>query len=404
MRYDRFVDSTRAWGGALGVCLLAAACSKPAPAPEPVRAVKVVTVGVSAAQSSVTYAGEVRARVESALGFRVGGKLVARAVDAGQRVRAGQLLARLDAADLALAQRAAQAQIDAAQTSLDLAQADFSRYQSLHQQGFIGGAELDRRQSALKAAQAQLTQAQAQAAVQGHQLGYADLRADAPGVVTAVLAQTGQVVGAGVPVLQLAHDGDREVQFAVPEDKVAALRVGSAVAVRPWMGSQDVSARVREVAASADPVTRTFSARASLPPGLDWPLGSTVSVQPAILQHVGQAVLTLPTSALHRQQQGTAVWVLDPARMTVHAQPVQVATADGNDVVIASGLTPGAQVVVAGVHVLAEGQVVKIYQEKMPPALTSPAQTAIQNVASVEARGAPAASAPGLAAPAIVKP
>lgn len=357
------------------------ACSKPAPQDEPIRAVKLITVGVQATQSTLEYAGEVKARVESRLAFRVGGKLVDRPVEAGQRVKAGQLLAQLDPQDLKLAADAARAQLAAARTNRDLAAADFKRYKELKDQNFISGAELERRDAVLKAAQAQLDQAQAQLAAQGNQASYAALHADVPGVVTAVLAERGQVVAAGSPVLQIAQDGARDVVFAVPEDKVAAIKLGSEVQVRVWSVPGTLKGLVREVAASADPITRTFAVKVALLAKDDLALGSTVSVLPGGLQRVGVPVIKLPTSALRQEGQATAVWVLDAASMTVKSQIVQIATADGNDVVVAGGLQPGMQVVVAGVHVLAPGQKVTIYKENIPLALTSKAQTAPGNVA-----------------------
>lgn len=361
-----------------------AACSKPAPPAEPVRSVKVMTVGVQGAGSQLEYAGEVRARVESTLGFRVGGKLLERPVEAGQRVKAGQLLARLDAQDLRLAADAARAQVVGARSTRDLAAADFKRYSELKAQGFIGGAELERREAVLKSAQAQLDQAQAQLSAQGNQAGYASLAADAPGVVTAVLAERGQVVAAGTPVLQLARDGARDVVFSVPEDKVAAIKTGTPAVVRAWSSAGTLKGVVREVAASADPVTRTFTVKIALHATDNLALGSTVAVLPQALQSVGTPVIKLPTSALWRQGQATAVWVLDPASMTVKAQTVQIATADGNDVVVSAGLQPGMQVVVAGVHVLAPGQKVTLYQASTSSDTTSQAQTVPGNSAPVK--------------------
>ncbi len=368
-------DSTFKAGLMLVLAAALAACSKPPPPAEPVRSVKVMTVGAQGANSQLEYAGEVRARVESQLGFRVGGKLLERPVEAGQRVKAGQLLARLDAQDLTLATDAARAQVAAARTDRDLAAADFKRYTELKNQGFIGGAELERREAVYKSAQAQLDQAQAQLSAQGNQAGYASLVADAAGVVTAVLAERGQVVAAGAPVLQIAQDGARDVVFSVPEDKVAAIKVGTPAQVRAWSAPGLHPGVVREVAASADPVTRTFTVKVALQAKDDLTLGSTVSVLPQALQSAGTPVIKLPTSALWQQGQATAVWVLDPASMTVKPQTVQIATADGNDVVVAGGLQPGMQVVVAGVHVLAPGQKVTLYQASKSTDTTSQAQT-----------------------------
>ena len=372
-------------GPALVFAALLAACSKPAPPPEPIRSVKVITVAVQGSSGTLEYAGEVRARVESRLGFRVGGKLLSRPVELGQHVTAGQLLAQLDPQDLKLATDAARAQLAAARTNRDLAAADLKRYTELKNQNFIGAAELERRAATYQSAQAQLDQAQAQLSSQGNQAAYATLHADAPGVVTAVLAERGQVVAAGTPVLHLAQDGARDVVFSVPEDKVAAIRPGTPAQVRVWSTAGTLSGVVREVAASADPVTRTFAVKVALQASDNLALGSTVSVLPAALQHAGTPVIKLPTSALWQQGQANAVWLLDTASMTVKPQIVQIATADGNDVVVAGGLQPGMQVVVAGVHVLAPGQKVTLYQASKPIDTTSPAQTLPGNAAQVNA-------------------
>jgi len=238
-----------AW--AVPLCVLLAACSRPAPAPEPVRAVKVLTVGTDSLRAVHEFSGEVRARVESRLGFRVAGKIIQRQAEVGQRVRPGQVLAQVDAQDYRLAADAARAQVASAQTNRDLAAADFKRYQELRAQNFISGAELERRETTLKAAQAGLEQSQAQLSSQGNQARYTSLVADVAGVVTAVEAEPGQVVSAGTPVVRLAQDGPRDVVFAVPEDRVAAIRPGSAVAVKAWGQAAAGVGRVREVGASA---------------------------------------------------------------------------------------------------------------------------------------------------------
>ncbi|PKO62657.1 MAG: efflux RND transporter periplasmic adaptor subunit [Betaproteobacteria bacterium HGW-Betaproteobacteria-18] len=374
-------DSAIKAGWVLVLAAALAACSRPSPPTEPIRAVKVITVGVQSTGGTLEYAGEVRARVESRLGFRVGGKLIERPVELGQRVKVGQLLARLDPQDFKLATDAVRAQVAAARTNRDLAAADLKRYTELRNQNFIGAAELERRDAVFKAAQAQLDQAQAQLSAQGNQAGYANLHADAAGVVTAVLAERGQVVAAGIPVLQIAQDGARDVVFAVPEDKVAAIRPGTPAQVRVWSSAGTLKGVVREVAASADPVTRTFTVKVALQAKDDLALGSTVSVLPAALQHAGTPVIKLPTSALWQQGQATAVWVLDSASMTVKPQTVQISTADGNDVVVVGGLQPGMQVVVAGVHVLAPGQKVTLYQANKSIDATSPAQSVSGNAA-----------------------
>jgi len=337
------------------------ACSREEAPPEPVRAVKVITVEAQGLQTDAVYAGEVRARVESRLGFRVGGKLTHRAVDAGQRVSAAQLLAAIDAQDYQLSAQAAQAQQVAAQTQRDVALADYKRYESLRAQGFISGAELERREASLKAAEATLVQARSQSQVQANQVGYARLQATTAGVVTALEAEVGQVLAAGQPVLRLAHDGPRDAVFNVPEQAVQAFRVGMPMLAQLTGSTELLKGRVREVGASADPVTRTFAVKLALDASERLPLGATVNVLAPQRAATVQA-MTLPTTALRQEGEGTAVWVLDEASMTVQPQKVTLGPVQAQQVVIASGLKPGQKVVVAGVHVLSPGQKVTLYK------------------------------------------
>lgn len=356
-------------------------CSRPAPSEEPIRAVKVITVGIDNLHSGAEFAGEVRARVESRLGFRVAGKLMRRQAELGQRVKKGDALAQLDAQDYLLGLQSAKAQLAAATTNRDLAAADFKRFKELRAQNFISSAELERREAALKAAQAQVDQAQAQGTVQGNQAAYTSLLANVSGVVTAVEAEPGQVLAAGTPVLRIAQDGPRDVVFAVPEDRVALIPTGSKVDIRSWGSGAVIQGVVREVAASADPVTRTFVVKVSVEEQTELALGSTVSVAPHALDRKGIPVIKLPTSALRQDGASTAVWVFDPGSMSVKLQPVTVATADGNEVVLSAGLQPGMQVVSAGVHVLSPGQKVSLYKEKPATVPVDRAGTAIKRLA-----------------------
>jgi len=347
------------------------ACSRQAPVEEPVRSVKLLTVGVSDLNARAEYAAEIRARIESRLGFRVAGKLTQRQAEAGQRVQAGQVLAQIDPQDYQLAAQAAQAQLAAAQTQRDLSLAELRRFEGLRAQNFISSVELERREAAFKAADATLAQARAQAQSQGNQAAYARLQATTSGVVTGVEAEVGQVVTAGQPVVRLAHDGPRDAVFAVPEQDVMAIKPGQAMQAVLTSTGQVVNGRVREVGASADPVTRTFTIKLALDASEKLPLGTTVNVQTGSVKGAQPAVIKLPTSALRQEGAGTAVWVLDEAAMTVRLQPVQVGTVDGNQVVIVSGLQSGQKVVAAGVHVLTAGQKVTVYVD--PAAAPAPA-------------------------------
>ncbi|NRF68634.1 efflux RND transporter periplasmic adaptor subunit [Aquincola sp. S2] len=352
----------------LSVILLAAllaACSKTPPPEEPVRAVRTMTVQTAPVAGSHEYAAEIRARTESRLAFRVNGKLVKRLVNAGDSVKAGQPLAQIDAQDLRLSQDAAQASLAAARANLEWSEVEFKRYKELREQGFISGAELDRREASLKAARAQADQVRAQAGVQTNQAGYALLSADTAGVITGVDAEPGAVVSAGTPVLRLAHDGPRDVVFSVPEDRVASVRAllgkRDALKVRLWGQEGALGATVREMAAAADPTTRTFLVKADVGAAAAVRLGQTANVtieSPAV-----DGLIRLPLAAVFEQQGKSTVWTLDRESMTVRARPVQVAGADGNLVVIGGGLQAGERVITAGVHALMPGQRVRLYDE-----------------------------------------
>lgn len=238
---------------ALTLSLVAAfaGCSRPEPVVEPVRAVRTTVVAADSAGGTLEYAGEVRPRVESRLGFRISGKITRRLVNVGEAVKKGQLLAELDPQDARLGQDAARAALAAAEVNLAQAQADFRRFTDLKDQGFISIAELERRETTLKAARAAHDQARAQSAVQGNQAAYAALRADADGVVTGVEAEQGMVVAAGAPVLRIAVDGPRDIVFSVPEDRLARLRAAvarpGALRVRLWGARDTLPAAIREI-------------------------------------------------------------------------------------------------------------------------------------------------------------
>ena len=376
----QYLPTPRAALAVLICATVLAACSKPEATPEPVRAVRTVTVASDTAGGQAEFAAEVKARTESRLSFRIGGKIAQRKVNLGDSVKAGQVLAQLDPQDMQLSQQAARAAMTAAQVNQDQAVADFKRFRELKEQGFISAAELERRETTLKSAQAGFEQARAQSSMQGNQAGYSTLVADAPGVITGVDGEPGMVVAAGAWVVRLAHDGPRDVVFAVPEDKVALIKAlaaqPGAFKVRLWGDKgETLPATIREIGASADPVTRTFSVKADIGAAAAVALGQTATVLVEMPRTAG--VTKLPLSALKEEQGRSVVWLVDRNTMTVKLQPVQVAGADGNDAVIGAGLAPGQVVVTAGVHVLSPGQKVKFY---------------------VDPGGAPAASAPAVAA------
>ena len=364
--HSPFLNARRAMplAVALAASLFLAACGKKQEATEPVRAVRTMTVGQLAGATTRDYAAEVHARVESRLAFRVGGKITKRSVNLGDRVTTGQALAQVDPSDLRYGQDAAKAALSAAQVNYDQTAIDFKRYQDLRAQGFISAADLERRNSGLQAAKAQLDQARAQAGMQTNQAAYAALTADAPGVITAVYADVGAVVGPGTPVVGLAHDGPRDIVFAVPEDQLPIFRnlqgQAGAVSVTLWGGKAAIPAAIREVAAAADPASRTFQVKADVPNGAA-ELGQTATVHVELAPADGK--LRLPLQAVAGQGNQSYVWVLDKATMKVHQQPVVVLRAEGDNLVLDSGLKPGDTVVTAGAHVLTPGQQVTQYVE-----------------------------------------
>lgn len=370
------------------------ACSPPPAQKEPVRAVRslVLQSGVTALQSE--YAAEIRARTESRLSFRVAGKLLRRPVNVGDQVKAGQVLAQLDASDFRLGQDAARATLSAADSQLALNEAEYKRYKELREQGFISGLELERREASLKASRAQAEQARAQASVQGNQAGYAVLVADVSGVVTAVDAEPGAVLAAGTPVLRLAQDGPRDAVFSVSEDRLPALRAllnkPGAVQMRPWGSDARLPATVREVAAAADPMTRTFLVKADIG-RTDLRLGQTATVlidAPAVA-----GVFKLPLPAVFEQGGQSQVWLVDPVTLTVRAQPIAVLGAEGNLVLVGAGLANGLRVVTAGVHMLSPGQPVRLYVEPAAAIASPRRSTAVGEAAVMKASAAPVAAA-----------
>lgn len=347
------------------LALTLAACSKPAEIQAPVRSVRTQVLVEGAGALQREFAAEVRARTESRLGFRVGGKVTRRLVELGQHVQAGQALVQLDPQDLKLGEDAARAGLASAEVQAAQAVADLKRFKELRAQGFISEAELERHTTSERAAEAALRQARAQAGVQTNQASYAVLAATAAGVITAVDVEPGQVVASGQPVLTLAHDGARDAVFSVPEDLGPALRplVGKAggVQVRRWGSADWVPATVREVAAATDPLTRTYLAKADVA-GATVELGQTASVQMRVPTRVTSGV-PVPLPAVIEREGQTIVWVLDPRSMTVQPQAVVTGDVLGNVVLVAKGLQPGQEVVTAGTHVLQPGQKVRRFQE-----------------------------------------
>jgi multidrug efflux system membrane fusion protein len=348
---------------ALLAALLSACSREPEPKVEPVRPVRVLTIGEVAGARGAEFAGELRARHEVRLSFRVGGKLVERLVEVGSVVRAGQPVARLDPADLALAAASAKAQVASAQTERNLAQADFKRYRELREKNFISQAEYDRRVSTLEAAEARLDAMQAGHRQTANQASYAVLSADGAGVITAIEAEAGQVVGAGQTVARMARHGELEIAFAVPEaqrtmvENAAAFDVTlNALPGRSW------KAKLRELSPAADPVTRTYAARATLKDaGKDAELGMSARV--AVTAGGSAPRIEVPVAALVSRGEQPQVFLVDKDG-TVQPRTVKTSGISDERVTIAEGLKAGDVVVAAGAALLRAGQRVRVLETK----------------------------------------
>lgn len=341
-----------------------AACSKPAEKTEDIRPVRAIVLSTSDVDVNAEFSGEVRARVESRLGFRVAGKIVSRKVDVGALVKKGQVLMQLDPQDLRLSQAQALAALRSAETSRDLAKADLKRYQELRAKNFVSQAVLDERESTFKSAQANVDAAQAAYRGQSNQAGYAALVSDVDGVVTSVSAEVGQVVQPGTEVVRVAKSGEKEIVIGLPEDKVDTLRKITDVHVRLWADpGKSVAGKIREISPVADPATRTYTAKVTIPDSLaEAKLGMTAVVQFASKTATPQ--IKVPLTALFSEKSVTSVWVVEGG--VVKLVPVTIAGVAGNDLILGSGVKPGQTVVTAGVNLLKPGQKVKILGSEVP--------------------------------------
>ncbi len=345
----------------LALPVLLVACHKEDAASAKVeRPALTVVVGAQAADSGSVYSGEVHARYETVLGFRLGGKIVERLVDAGMLVKKGQVLARLDAADTGLQESSATAQYR-------LAEEDLKRYRELRGQGFVSQSALDAKETALKAAAAQAGLARNQAA-------YTSLVSDRDGVVSATFAEVGQVVSAGQPVVRVAQQGEREVTFSIPESRYASVKVGMPAEIE--LNATDSSAQttvrghVREISPAADTASRTYPARVAFDAGNNKvALGMTARVklnQAAKDGEQKEAGFLLPLTAIFQQGDKAAVWIVAADRSVSLRQVVVTAYRD-DGALVASGIAAGERIVVAGVHKLTAGEKVKLAEEGKAP-------------------------------------
>lgn len=334
-------------------------CNKPPPPAAQVRPVRAITIERSAEGETVSLTGQIRAKDEVSLAFRINGRLIERLVDVGDLVKPGQLVARLDPKDEQDSLRTAQANLSAVEAVLTQARLTFQRQQELLKEGWTPRATYDEAQQKLLSAQAAVDAAQAKVSSAENQLSYTALFADAAGAVTAKGAEPGEVVQGGQMIVKLARKGGRDAVFDVPEQ---LIRTGPRDPLVQLALTNDptlrATGRVREVSPQADPTTRTFQAKIDIiDPPAAFTLGSTVTGSIKLAPPPGVEV---PPSALTEAHGRPAVWVFDPQSQTVSLRNVDVSRYDPADVVISQGLETGEVVVTAGVQTLRPGEKVRL--------------------------------------------
>ena len=336
-----------------------AACHTQAGIAEPPRVARVAQVEPASASAIQVYPGEVHARFESALGFRVAGKISARRVDVGTHVARDQVIAELDPGDLRLAMSSARASLASADAAYRLAESEYERYKTLFERRFVSQFDFDAKTHAREAARAHVAEARAALDTARNQTAYTELRADADGVIMAVSAEVGQVVGAGQPVVTLAHDGASEVEIDVPEIAIDGIDLGTQAHIELWAENGALHpGQVREVAPSADATTRTYRVRVSISEATFAPrLGQTARVYFSTVD--GAAQFLVPLSAVYEKDGAPAIWQVDTKSAKVHLSPVAVVRYAESGALIGEGLSASQWIVTAGVHRLREGEVIR---------------------------------------------
>ena len=378
-----------------GTAPRAEAVAGKADAPRPVRT---MLAGMSTLADVNYLPGEVRPRYEQRYGFRVPGKIARRLVDVGQEVKAGQVLAILDSADVLPAINAQAAQVEVARTDLSLQQSELKRQKELRDKGFVSGAALERQAAATEAADARVKAARSQLANAQNGLAFQTLKADRDGVVVAVDAEAGSVVAAGQSVVRVAQLGEKELLVNVPERAVALMKQATGfVAHLDAVPGKLYRAKLRELSPAADAASRTYTARLSITNADDaLKLGMSATVR---LDLAATQAIVVPNTALYTRDSTPRVWVVDRASETVRAVDVKLGESTTDGVVVTAGLKPGDIVVTAGANLLLAGQKVRLLEP--PPA---PAQATAAPAASA-APAAPAKPAPAaVAAQAASKP
>ena len=327
---------------------------------EPViRPARVATINFRSHMHSLMLAGIVAPRIETTLGFRVSGKVIAREVDVGAIVRPGQLIARIDPTDYRLAVDNARAALASAEADYARAKADLDRYQMLRGSAAFMTQTLETRQSVSSTTSARVDQARSQLSSAENNLAYTELHADAAGVITAVQAEVGQVLAQGQGMVKLARSDELEILVGVPEHRLQTVRDASRVTFELWSDAgHKYAAKLRELSPSADPMTRTYPARYTIvePPTF---IGIGMTATLTLARPDPELLAEVPLSAIFQQGKEPAVWVVDKASSTVSLRPVTISRWRDETALIASGVNNGDVVAAAGVHKLEPGQKIR---------------------------------------------
>jgi RND family efflux transporter MFP subunit len=350
------------WTGLVltGIGVVLASCKPDTKVETPeIRPVRTVIAAKGEVGETVILTGHVQAEDEPAFAFRIAGRMIERPVNVGDRVEAGQVLAKLDPENELNELRSAESTLTAAQAQLTYARGDFERQRQLLANGHAPRARFDQSQNALQSAQSQVDDAEARLRIARDRVSWTTLEADAPGTVTARGAEPGEVVQAGQMIVRLARQGGRDAVFDVPAQLLRSAPADSQITVRLTDDSSVMATgRVREVAPQADPVTRTFEVKVGLsdPPEV-MRLGATVT---GSVKLESEPVIAIPATALTEQNRQPAVWIVDPKNLTVSMRNVELLRHDPGTVVIAQGLDTGDIVVTAGIQALHPGQKVRL--------------------------------------------
>lgn len=359
----------------VALALSVASCREEQQVEQIIRPVKAIVVQEHSGDVVRQFSGDMRARIESTLGFRVPGKIVERLVSIGDEIKVGQVIARLDDKDLILSESSAKAAVQSARSRLAVAKDALSRAEKLQPKGYTPEAVVDQRRLETDAAQAALEAAEAQARQAANSTGYAELKADKAGIVIRVQAEAGQVVAAGTPIIALAEAGEIEVAFSVPEQDVTQLAIGQDAELDFWAdGDIKTQGKIREIARQADPGSRTYAVRIAIPnPPAASRLGMTATAK--LKMRPGVAHVSVPLAALTQIDGQSAVYIADRATSTVMSRRVETGGVNAESVKVVSGLKSGEVVVTGGVQFLSDGMQVRLPKEILQTAAANPNQT-----------------------------